>query len=107
MCILVAINYASKWIEVATCKNNYQKTVIKFLNKHILFRFGVPKVIICDGGSHFCNRIFENLTKKYDITHKISTVYHSQLNGQVELTNREIKEICEKIVSLFCKDWSF
>ncbi|KAK6144769.1 hypothetical protein DH2020_021589 [Rehmannia glutinosa] len=56
--ILVAIDYVSKWIEVIPCRNNDHKTVIKFLKENILSRFGIPRVIISDGGTHFCNKVF-------------------------------------------------
>ncbi|KAI5347452.1 hypothetical protein L3X38_015331 [Prunus dulcis] len=68
--------------------------------------FGTPKAIIRDGGSHFYNRPFEALVKKYGITHKISTPYHPQTNGQAELANREIKQILEKTMNPTRKDWS-
>ena len=44
--------------------------------------------------------------KKYGITHKVSTPYHPQTSGQVEISNREIKRILEKTVSPTRKDWS-
>ena len=44
--------------------------------------------------------------KKYEITHKVATPYYHQTSGQVELTNREIKQILEKIVNPNRKDWS-
>ena len=44
--------------------------------------------------------------KKYGVTHKVSTAYHSQTNGQAELANREIKHILEKTVSPNREDWS-
>ena len=47
----------------------------------------------------FCNKSFESLMKKYRITHKITTRYHPQINGQVELSNMEIKQILEKTVN--------
>ena len=56
--------------------------------------------------SHFCNRAFEVLMQKYSISHKLSTVYHPQTNGQVEVTNRQIKLILEKTVRQNRKDWS-
>ena len=43
---------------------------------------------------------------KYVITHKLLTFYHPQASGQVEVTNRQIKLILEKIVSQSWKDWS-
>ena len=36
---------------------------------------------------------------KYGVTHKVSTSYHPQTNGQAELENREIKQILEKMVN--------
>jgi transposase len=44
--------------------------------------------MISDGGTHFCNKPFESLMKKYGITHKVATPYHPQTTGQVELANR-------------------
>jgi len=62
--------------------------------------------MISDGGIYFCNKSFESLLKKYEITHKVATPYHPQVSGQVELANREIKQILEKIVNPNRKDWS-
>ncbi|KAJ4721020.1 Gag-Pol polyprotein [Melia azedarach] len=44
--------------------------------------------------------------RRYGVLHKVSTAYHPQTNGQVELANREIKQILEKTVNPNCKDWS-
>jgi hypothetical protein len=44
--------------------------------------------------------------KKYRITHKVATPYHPQTSGQVELANREIKQILEKTMNPNRKDWS-
>ena len=94
--ILLSVDYVSKWVEVVPTRTNYHKVVLKFIKEHIFSRFGVPRAIISDGGLHFCNRSFENLLKKYGVTHKVSTAYHPQTNGQAELANREIKHILEK-----------
>ena len=106
MYIFVAVDYVSKWVEAIPTQNNDHKTMIKFLKEHILSRFGIPRAILSDGGTHFCNKPFESLMKKYGITHKVATPYHPQSNGQVELANREIKQILEKTVSPNRKDWS-
>ncbi|RVW19767.1 Transposon Ty3-I Gag-Pol polyprotein [Vitis vinifera] len=69
-------------------------------------KFGVPKAIISDGGTHFCNKPFETLLAKYGVKHKVATPYHPQTSGQVELANREIKNILMKVVNVNRKDWS-
>ena len=93
-------------IEAIPSRTNDHKIVINFLKENILSRFGIPRAMINDGGTHFCNKPFESLMKKYGITHKVATPYHPQTSGQVELANREIKQILEKIVNPNQKDWS-
>ena len=87
------------------CKHNDHKVVLKFLKENIFSRFGVPKAIISDGGTHFCNRPFETLLAKYGVKHKVATPYHPQTSGQVELANREIKNILMKVVITSRRDW--
>ena len=89
--ILLAVDYMTKWIEAIACKTNDSKVVTKFLKENIFSRFGTPQAIISDNGSHFCNRKFESLVRKYSISHKLSTPYHPQTSGQVEVSNRQIK----------------
>ena len=96
----------SKWAEAIPTRTNDHKVVLKFIKEHIFSRFGIPRAIISDGGLHFCNRYFENMLKKYGVTHKFLTAYHPQTNGQAKLANREIKHILEKTVAPNRKDWS-
>ncbi|RVW66550.1 Retrovirus-related Pol polyprotein from transposon 297 [Vitis vinifera] len=103
--ILVGVDYVSKWVEAIPCRTNDHK-VVKFLKENIFSRFGVPKAIISDGGTHFCNKPFEALLAKYGVKHKVATPYHPQTSGQVELANREIKNILMKVVNTNRKDWS-
>ena len=53
--ILVFVDYVSKWVEAVVAQKNNANTVIKFLKKNIFSCFGVPRVLISDGGSHFFN----------------------------------------------------
>nr|KYP36994.1 hypothetical protein KK1_041851 [Cajanus cajan] len=56
-------------------------------------RFGVPKAIVSDQGTHLCNRSMQALLRKYEVVHRVSTPYHPQTNGQAEISNREINRI--------------
>ncbi|MCH81750.1 protein NYNRIN-like [Trifolium medium] len=104
--ILVCVDYVTKWVEAMACQANDAATVVKFLKKNIFTRFGVPCVIISDGGKHFINKHLENLLLKYNVKHKVATPYHPQTSGQVEVSNRKLKQILEKTVSSSRKDWS-
>ncbi|CAL2280276.1 unnamed protein product [Prunus armeniaca] len=104
--ILVAVDYVSKWVEAMACPTADAAVVMRFLKGFIFSRFGIPRVIISDGGKHFINRAFDKLMAKYHIHHRVSTPYHPQTSGQVEVSNREIKRILEKTVSASRKDWS-
>ncbi|RDX82349.1 gag-pol, partial [Mucuna pruriens] len=91
--ILLVVDYMSRWVEAVATKTNDAK-------------FGVPKALINNQGSHFCNRAMSSLLEKYGLVHRIATAYHPQTNGQAEVFNREIKKILQKLTNPGQKDWS-
>ncbi|GKA33322.1 reverse transcriptase domain-containing protein [Tanacetum coccineum] len=102
--ILVAVDYMSKWVKAQALPTNDARVVVKILIG-LFARFGVPKALISDRGTHFCNSQLERALQKYGVTHKISTTYHPQTNGQTKVTNRAIKRILERSVGYNPKDW--
>ena len=74
--ILVVMDYISNWVKAAVLPTDYAKAVVKFLHKNIFSRFNIPRTIVSDGGTHFCNRIFVVASTKYRIKHKVATTYH-------------------------------
>ncbi|GJT43510.1 reverse transcriptase domain-containing protein [Tanacetum coccineum] len=77
-----------------------------YLFKKLFCHFGMPKALISDRGTHFCNKIMEKTMKIYGVSHRFSTLYHPQTNGQVENTNRALKRILEKTVKDNHAIWS-
>ncbi|GJR24146.1 reverse transcriptase domain-containing protein [Tanacetum coccineum] len=61
-------------------------------------KFGTSRAIISDRGTHFCNDQFAMVLEKYGVKHKLSTPYHPQTSGQVEVFNRGLKRILERII---------
>nr|GEX30063.1 reverse transcriptase domain-containing protein [Tanacetum cinerariifolium] len=102
---LVAVNYLSKWVEAKALPTNDARVVVKFL-KSLFSRFGTPKVIISDRETHFCNDQFLRVMEKYGVTHRLSTTYHPQTSGQVEVTNHGLKRILERTVGENRSLWS-
>ncbi|GKA47891.1 reverse transcriptase domain-containing protein [Tanacetum coccineum] len=103
--ILVAVDYLSKWVEAKALPTNDARVVVKFL-KSLFSRFGAPRAIISDRGTHFCNDKFARVMSKYGVTHRLSTPYHPQMSGQVEVTNRGLKRILERTVGENRASWS-
>ncbi|GJZ37425.1 reverse transcriptase domain-containing protein [Tanacetum coccineum] len=95
--ILVAVYYVSKWAEAQALSTNDARVVITFLKK-LFCHFEMPKALINDRGTHFCNKIMEKTMKRYGVNHRFSTSYHPQTSGQVENTNIALKRILEKTV---------
>ena len=98
--ILIVVDYVSKWIEAVTLPSNDARAMIKFLKKNIFTQLGIPRVIISDGGKHFCNHQFKTLLLKYGVKHCVATPYHPQTSVQVKISNREFKDILEKTVNI-------
>ncbi|XP_075515763.1 uncharacterized protein LOC142550573 [Primulina tabacum] len=84
----------------------YWPNLFKDSYTNIFTRFGTPRAIISDEGTHFCNKIFNSLLAKYDVKHRVTLTYHPQANGQAEVSNQEIKQILEKTVKTNRKDWA-
>ncbi|GKE33815.1 reverse transcriptase domain-containing protein [Tanacetum coccineum] len=103
--IIVAIDYLSKWVEAKALPTNDARVVVKFL-KSLFARFGTPRAIISDRGTHFCNDQFAKVMLKYGVNHRISTTYHPQTSRQVEVSNRGLKPILERTVGKNHASWS-
>nr|GFC02473.1 reverse transcriptase domain-containing protein [Tanacetum cinerariifolium] len=82
--ILVAVDYLSKWVEAKALPTNDARVVVKIL-KSLFSRFGTPKAIISDRGTHFCNDQFSRVMSKYEVTHRLSTAYHPKQAGRLKL----------------------
>nr|GEW48622.1 reverse transcriptase domain-containing protein [Tanacetum cinerariifolium] len=73
-------------------------------NKYILV--AVDYLSKCDRGTHFCNDQFSRVMAKYGVSHRLSTAYHPQTSGQVEVTNCGFKRILERTVGENRASWS-
>nr|GEX73135.1 reverse transcriptase domain-containing protein [Tanacetum cinerariifolium] len=101
--ILVAVDYLSKWVEAKALPTNDARVLCKFLTS-LFPRFGTPRAIISDRGTHFFNDQFTKV--KYGVTHRLAIAYHPQTSGQVEVSNRGLKRILERTVGENHASWS-
>ena len=80
--ILLVVDYISKWVEAIAYPKNDANAVVGFIQRNILSRFGAPRTIISDEGSHFANKMFTKLLSIYGVKHVMGLAYHPQSNGQ-------------------------
>nr|GEW35167.1 reverse transcriptase domain-containing protein [Tanacetum cinerariifolium] len=59
-----------------------------------------------DRGTHFCTDQFAKVMLKYGVTHRLSTAYHPQTSGQVEFSNRGLKQILKNTIGENRASWS-
>ena len=104
--ILLAVEYVSKWVEAMQTHTNDARVVENFLRSHIFTRFGTPWALITYGETYFCNRVIDNVLRKYSVRNHTSLSYHLQTNEQDKVSNREIKSILEKTVNSSKNDWA-
>jgi len=103
--ILVAVDYVSKWVEAMPCRAADAKHARRMFHEVIFPRFGTPRMVISDGGSHFIDKTFQNFLKEIGAEHNIATPYHPQTNGQAKTSNKQIKNILQKTVYKMGKSW--
>jgi hypothetical protein len=95
--ILVATNYATKWVEACMFCTNVVRVTTKKLYEYILTQFKCPLTIIIDQGTYFINNIIRYLIDHFILKHPNFTIYYPQGNGQVESTNKVFGTLLTKL----------
>ena len=85
--IISATDILSKFVVTKAVKDCTAKTAARFIKEDIISKFGTPRCILTDNGTHFTASMMEELFKHIGITHLYSTPYHPQTNGQIERYN--------------------
>ena len=95
--ILVAIDYFTKWVEAASYASMARNVVIRFINKEIICRYGLPRKIITDNVTNLNNKMMKEICEDFKIQHHNSTPYQPKMNEVVEAANKNIKKIIQKM----------
>jgi hypothetical protein len=103
--ILVAVDYVSKWVEALPCRYADHKSSLRMFEETIFPRFGTPRLVISDGGSHFIDKHFDKYLTNHGVQHNVTTSYHSQTSGQAETSNKQTKNILQKTVDQMGIKW--
>jgi hypothetical protein len=103
--ILVAIDYVSKWVEALPCRAADAMHSKRMFHEVIFPWYGVQQIVISDGGSHFIDRTFRKALTEVGVDHWITTQYHPQMSGQAKISNKQIKNILQKMMNQMGRSW--
>ena len=65
--LVVDINYFTKWVEAKTLATIIEKNVRSFVWRCIIYRFGIPRVLVSDNGKQFDNDSFQDFCSQLGI----------------------------------------
>ena len=103
--IILATDYATKWVEARATRKNDAETSAKFIFERIMMRFGHPLELVSDRGTHFLNEVVADLTGRYNVKHRKTTPYNPKANGLTERANGIVCKILTKVVAAHKTDW--
>jgi hypothetical protein len=103
--ILVATDYFTKWTETVPLRNMTHQEVISFVQKHIIYRFGVPQILTTDQETSFMSHQFREFTESMKIKLLNFFSYYAQANGQAEASNKVLINIIMKRIKDNPRRW--
>ena len=104
MYILTLIDYATRWVEATALKVTTTSVVAEEL-LNMFSRFGIPKILLSDGGPQFTSAVMEEVLSILGISHSVTTPYHPEANGLCERVNGTIKSMLRKLAYDNPKSW--
>ena len=102
--LVVAMDYLTKWPEVAALPDKSSTTVAAFFLREIIARHGCPKEVLSDNGGEF-HGDFDALLQTYRIDHRLTSSNHPQANGLVERFNGVLCSALRKCTMENINDW--
>ena len=74
--LVVDINYFTKWVEAKALATIMEKNVRSFVWRCIIYRFGIPRVLVSDNGKQFDNDSFRDFCSQLEIRNHYSSPAH-------------------------------
>ena len=103
--IIVAVDYFMKWVEAMPTIKSNPETTAHFIFNQIITRFGIPKELVTNHGSHFQNRMMEELASKLGYKQEHFSYYYPQATGEVEAVNKSLKSILQRTIVQSNNNW--
>ena len=104
--ILVFVDRLTKMCHLVPCKHTLTAPqCADLLVKHVFRLHGLPDGFISDRGTVFNNAFWKHMCTVLHITHKLSSAFHCQTDGQTERMNRLLQETIRHYIGSTHKQW--
>jgi len=103
--IITVTKYLTRWAEAQPAKDCTGTTTAQFIFEYVLTRFGCPKILMRNHGTHFLNETISVLTEEFQVYHQKSMPYHLQANGTVEAFNKILEGVLTKVYNAQRNNW--
>jgi hypothetical protein len=99
------MEYLTRWVEFAPVKDSTTMIAAHFLFEQAIIRFGCPRVLMSDQGTHFINNTICVMLEEFEFHHQKSTPYHPQAKDTVKAFNKILENGLTKICNINRDDW--
>ena len=91
--LVIGIDYFTKWVEAEALATITEKNVKSFVWRNIVYRYGIPRVLVSDNGKQFDNNSFKDFCSQLGIKDHYSAPANPRANQQIEFTNQSLLKI--------------
>lgn len=102
--VTVVIDYFTKWSEAFPLQKTDVVSIARSISKCI-YRFGVPKMLVCTQNADFCDKVTKVLCERWSITQKVSPLDQPQLNPLHDCTGPLLREAILQMVAEKQAEW--
>ena len=74
--LVVGIDYFTKWVEAEALATITEKNIRSFVWRNIIYRYGIPRVLVSDNGKQFNNSAFRDFYLELGIKNHYSSPTH-------------------------------
>jgi len=103
--VLGVIDAYTKFVILAPMPDETSSSVIEALMTHVFLPYGLPRLLISDGGTDFKSKLMEELLVAFGVEHRITVPYRPQSNGLIERVFRTIRPVTAILTHKARKSW--